>query len=557
MGLLVNGAIGALSAVVGSLAAVSFVGSKLAPAGAILFGLIGFFAAGQIFAAPAAVPVAVSSRKQRGGAAAADVEFDDESAAKAAKKAKKLAAERAKKEAAEQARAEEQAAKAAAKKAEQKKAKKAAPVAAVESESESEAESPEPAAESAAPKSKSALKKAAKKAKEAAAKLEAEKAAKAAEKAAKKAAKKGEAAVNAVAAPVAKAAKNAAAPAVDAIKAQAAAAAAAADLDGWETIEPTKPTKSQLAKAAAAPAVAAAAATSNKKSGSIPASERELTEEIVIPTKFHAKIIGHEGSTLAKLQSGSGARIDMPKRDSNSAKIQITGTPAQVYAARNAIESLAERGFSSITDPGKLSDDLSVEDRDIGLIMGAGGATLKAIEKHTGASIKLPERAPKPVAAAAASGKRPVPSAASSGAASTKKVVLTGQKDQVKAAKAAIRQLLSDRFTTLVESQRDWIKLEVPFPAEKIGALVGKNGSVIRHIQNSTKAQVNLPEKGAKGDESAVSIVGPASQVHAAHKLVLKLLEPAPAAPEPEEEDLATDDAWGQEHTAQGEDALW
>jgi hypothetical protein len=77
MGLLVNGAIGALSAVVGSLAAVSFVGSKLAPAGAILFGLIGFFAAGQIFAVPAAVPVA-ASRKQRGGAASADVEFDDE-----------------------------------------------------------------------------------------------------------------------------------------------------------------------------------------------------------------------------------------------------------------------------------------------------------------------------------------------------------------------------------------------------------------------------------------------------------------------------------------------
>lgn len=507
MGVLVNVALGALAGVVGSLLATTFGSSSSAVPIGILAGLVGYFAGGAL--APAG-PVK--------SAAASISEWEEADAAKKAKKAKKAAAEARKKEEANAAREAEAAEKKAAKAKADKKAKAAKAAAAVVAKVESE---PEEEEVEAAPKSKSAIKKAKLKAKEAAAKAEAEAAAKAAAKKAKKAEKAGAAPAKAEAAAPAKVALTAS---QEKAAAKAAAAAAAADLDGWETIEATKPTKSQLAKSAAAAAAPAG------KPKPIPSSERLLTEELIIPTKEHSLIIGKAGETLKKLSEGTGATIDMPKRESASAKIQITGTPAQVAAAKNAITSLVERGFSSITHPGILSDDITIDPKNIGLILGASGSTLRKIIEVTGAKINLPEKG-----------------------SSSKKVLLVGEKEAVRAAKAALRSLIADGFSSITHPT--WIKVEVDFPADKFGILIGEKGQTIKSIQGDTKARINLPEKGTKA--TTVSVCGEAAAVAKAQKQIEKLLEPLAPLPDPEEEDLATDDAWGQEHTAQGEDALW
>lgn len=535
MGVLVNSALATLVGLLASLIA-SFVLPQFALPIAILFGAAGFFVAGLL------VPEPVKSvGGRRGAATAPTTELEEATAAKALKKQKKAAAEKAKREAAEVAKIEEAAAKAAAKKLAAKKAKKAkAAVVVVESESESESEAEVVVVEeeeevSAAPKSKSAIKKAKAKAKEAAAKAAEAAAAKAAAAAEKKQKKKGGAAkeaapVAAAAAPVEAAVPAAATKAaLSKAAAKALAAAVAADLEGWETIEATKPTKSQLA-AKAAEVVSPVASTKGKKQESIPSSERLLTEDVIIPIKNHALIVGTKGATLNLLTSGSGATIDMPKRESNSAKIQITGTPAQVALARNAIESLVERGFSNITHPGTLSDDINVDPKDMGLIMGPKGETLKTIQSKTGARIDLPDRG-----------------------SSSKKVTIVGEKDAVRAAKAALRSLITDGFTVLV--QPDWIKQEVQFPAEKFGILIGPGGQNIKSIQGNTRARINLPEKNSKS--SVVTVCGTVESVAAAVRAIDKILEPLAPLPEPNDESLATDDAWGQEHTAQGEDALW
>ena len=526
MGILVNVAIGALAGVVGSLVGATVLGKSMQVPAFIVFALVGYFAGGILAGGHTAKKVTD-----------AVAEWEDEDKAKKAKKAKKAAAEARKKEEASAAREAEAAAKAAAKKAEKKAAEKAkakaAAKAAVVADSASESEGEEEVEETSAPKSKTAIKKAKAKAKEAAAKAAAE----AAAKAAAKKDKKGGAAAAAAAAPAAAApAKGAKAPAAAAgqtaqekATAKAAAAAAAADLEGWETIEATKPTKSQLAKASA---TAAAPAQSGKghKQESIPSSERPLTEEVIIPTKHHALIIGPKGATLNLLTSGSGAVIDMPKRDTASAKITITGTPAQVAVAKNAIQSLADRGFSNLTHPGTLSDDITVEPTNIGVIVGPNGATLRTIQEKTSTKINLPEKG-----------------------SSSKKVTIVGEKEGVKAAKVALKSLIQDGFSTL--THEGWVRHEMPFPSDKFGILLGKNGQTIKSIQGQTKAKINLPEKGSKA--TTISIVGTPAAVAAAEKDINRLLEPLAPLPDPEEEDLATEDAWGQEHTAQGEDALW
>jgi len=518
MSVLVNAALAALAGVIGSLLGAAVAGQKLALPIGILTGLLGYFASGAL--------VPQQSRVKSSSSAVS--EWEEEDKAKKAKKAKKAAAEARKKEEAAAAReAEEQAKKEekkAAKKAAEAKAKKAAAkqaavAAPVDSDSDEDSE------EDAAPKSKSAIKKAKKAAKEAAAKKEAE----AAAKAAAKKGKKGAAAEPVAAASATKtAAKPALTPAQEKAAAKAAAAAAAADLEGWETIEATKPTKSQLAKAAVSSPVPSGKA---KKTESIPSSERLLTEELIIPVAKHSLIIGTQGKTLATLQTGSGAQIDMPKRDSASSKITITGTPAQVSAAKNAIQSLADRGFSSITHPGRLSDEISVDPDSIGLILGAKGKFLHEVQEATGTKINLPEK----------------------GSTTNKKVTIVGEKDGVKAAKAALRALLQDGFSSITHP--GWIKTEVDFPSDKFGVLIGPKGNTIKSIQKETSTRINLPAKDSKS--STVSICGLPADVAKVRARFDKMLEPPAPLPEPDEKDLATDDAWGQEHTARGEDALW
>jgi len=220
----------------------------------------------------------------------------------------------------------------------------------------------------------------------------------------------------------------------------------------------------------------------------------------------------------------------MPKRDSGSSKVQITGTPAQVASARNAIESLATRGFSVLTHPTTLSDEMTVDPDSVGLILGAKGANLKAIQDSTKTRINLPDKN-----------------------SSSKKVTIVGEKEGVKAAKAALRQLIADGFSPLTHP--NWIKVEMDFPADKMSILIGKKGQTIKSIQGDTKARINLPEKNS--NSSTISVCGPPEAVAKAEKQINKLLEPLEPLPEPEDRDLATKDAWGQQHTAGGEDDLW
>jgi polyribonucleotide nucleotidyltransferase len=112
--------------------------------------------------------------------------------------------------------------------------------------------------------------------------------------------------------------------------------------------------------------------------------------------------------------------------------------------------------------------------------------------------------------------------------------------------------LITDGFSTLTHD--GWVKVDIAFPSEKYGILIGPKGQTIKSIQGNTKTRINLPEKTSKSP--TVSVCGLPAGVAQAEKEIARLLEPLIVA-EPDVEDLANEDAWGAEHTARGDDALW
>jgi rRNA processing protein Krr1/Pno1 len=504
MGLLVNAAIAALAGSVGAILAATVISPTMSFPFGLLFGVLGFFLSKQLVPAETQATVDDFEARQL---------KKQQRKQKVAEKAKR---EREEAEAeAEQAAADRAAEKAAKQKKKLAAKKKAAQV--VDSDSESEQEEVVDTKNL----SKSAQKK-----------LKAKAKAKAAEDASSKlteAQKKKE---------KEKAKAKAKADADKASKAEAKLRASiAADTEGWNTIESTKPAKKAGGATTGAGAVAATTSTStgagkSGKQAETPSSERPLTIELIVPTKQHALLIGPKGATLQQIQAGSGATIDMPKRETASSKINITGTPAQVAAAKNSLESLIDRGFSTLTHPGILSDEVTVDPKLIGLILGKNAETLRTIQTKTNTRINLPDKGT---------------------TAKIAKITIVGEKDGVKLAKATLKQLITDGYSPL--THEGYVKVDIVYPKERLGLLIGPNGQTIKSIQGNTKTRINIPDKTS--NSQYVSVVGQPAGVAQAEKEILRLLEPPAPIPEPEEADLATEEAWGQQHTAQGEDALW
>ena len=164
---------------------------------------------------------------------------------------------------------------------------------------------------------------------------------------------------------------------------------------GWEVQKSDKPSSSKAAGSNKAKAATTTSVKGNKTDGNKGASggegeSKESTsssssgpdayEELYIPFKFHAQLIGSKGATLQQLQS-TGCKIDMPKKDSGSTKVQLTGSADAVKSAKAAIESLTTKGYSTITHPGWVHDDVNVDEKHFGLIIGPQGKYIQAIQQ--------------------------------------------------------------------------------------------------------------------------------------------------------------------------------
>ena len=326
------------------------------------------------------------------------------------------------------------------------------------------------------------------------------------------------------------------------------------DLAGWEVQKSDKPPSNKSSSLKGAQTAGAKPSSSRKRddgeskeseaasasASSSASAGSEVYEEMYIPFKHHAQLIGSKGATLQQLQSGSGCKIDMPKKDSGSTKVQLTGSAEAVQAARGAIDSLISKGYSTLTHPGFVHDDVTVEERQLGLIIGPSGAYIKAIQSKTATRISLPDKE--------ADG-------AGAGSGGSKKVVIVGKKEDVRSARLAIRELLADGFSPLTHD--GFVKREVSFPKDRLHQLIGSKGQTIKSIQGNSKARINIPDRsaGAGGEQDVkVSVIGTPEAVAQAEKEIARLLIPVQVVEEEAEEEYR-DGTWSE--AGPTEDELW
>ena len=142
-------------------------------------------------------------------------------------------------------------------------------------------------------------------------------------------------------------------------------------------------------------------------------------------------------------------------------------------------------------------------------IIGKGGASIKAIQQHTGVKISTPSGYTR----TAPSGETIVPSKV--------KIVLAGPKDKVALARSLILDLTKYFHTPVTHP--GLVHIELDIPANYYNYIIGAKGSEIKHIQANYKVTVYIP--GAESSHDQLLIVGDEAAVQNAEKHIRRLME--------------------------------
>lgn len=148
--------------------------------------------------------------------------------------------------------------------------------------------------------------------------------------------------------------------------------------------------------------------------------------------------------------------------------------------------------------------------RYIAEIIGKGGASIKALQNATGVRITTPN-------APTAAGKGPVVGAE----VQKVRIGLAGPREKVLIAKAAIKDITKYYHTEITHPGVTHVELDVP--TTYFNFIIGAKGSEIKHIQNSYKVNVYVPN--ANSVNQNLLIVGKEDGVQSAQHHIDKLIE--------------------------------
>lgn len=246
-----------------------------------------------------------------------------------------------------------------------------------------------------------------------------------------------------------------------------------------------------------------------------------LVEEVTVPNKLVGLVIGRGGEMINKLQSESGAKIQVapdPPADVahmyNDRQITITGISEAVDKAKRLIDEIRNEGkvperlLMGGSAAGEYSIEIKVSAGKIGLVIGKGGETIKSLQERAGCKMVLfqdGEYANAP----------------------EKPLRISGEQSKVFYGQQLVEDLLTSKELEAIHpAQRErhdsveggeYAEMEVPRDA--VGFVIGARGQSINNIQQMTGCRIQFKNE-MEGEFKIATLQGSPQQVaHAKEKL--------------------------------------
>ncbi|CAJ0967134.1 unnamed protein product [Ranitomeya imitator] len=289
-----------------------------------------------------------------------------------------------------------------------------------------------------------------------------------------------------------------------------------------------------------------------------------LTEEYKVPDGMVGFIIGRGGEQISRIQQESGCKIQIapgkpfkmlksvlvyyersegmmtwlvralclnvsaedaedgtaPERGADSGGMpdrscMLTGTPDSVQGAKRMLDQIVEKGrptpYHHGDGPGNSIQELMIPASKAGLVIGKGGETIKQLQERAGVKMVMIQDGPQNTGA-------------------DKPLRITGDPYKVQQAKDMVLELIRDQGG-FRESRNEYGSrlggndgIDVPIPRFAVGIVIGRNGEMIKKIQNDAGVRIQFKPDDGSTPERIAQISGPPDRCQHAAEIITDLL---------------------------------
>ncbi|KAG8555317.1 hypothetical protein GDO81_017668 [Engystomops pustulosus] len=242
-----------------------------------------------------------------------------------------------------------------------------------------------------------------------------------------------------------------------------------------------------------------------------------LSEEYKVPDGMVGFIIGRGGEQISRIQQESGCKIQiapdsggMPDRSCT-----LTGSPDSVQEAKRLLDQIVEKGrptpYHHGDGPGNTVQEIMIPASKAGLVIGKGGETIKQLQERAGVKMVMIQDGPQNTGA-------------------DKPLRITGDPYKVQQAKDMVLELIRDQGG-FREPRNEYGSriggnegIDVPIPRFAVGIVIGRNGEMIKKIQNDAGVRIQFKPDDGSTPERIAQITGPPDRCQHAADIINDLL---------------------------------
>uniref|UniRef100_A0A3B3RLU6 Far upstream element (FUSE) binding protein 3 n=1 Tax=Paramormyrops kingsleyae TaxID=1676925 RepID=A0A3B3RLU6_9TELE len=236
-----------------------------------------------------------------------------------------------------------------------------------------------------------------------------------------------------------------------------------------------------------------------------------MTEDFKVPDKMVGFIIGRGGEQITRIQLESGCKIQIAADSGGmmDRPCTLTGSPENIEHAKRLLGQIVERcrngpGFHSELEGTSAVQEILIPASKVGLVIGKGGDTIKHLQERTGVKMIMIQDGPMPTGA-------------------DKPLRITGDPFKVQQARELVVEIIKDQGDFRsgrgdFGSRLGGSSLDVAVPRFAVGIVIGRNGEMIKKIQNDAGVRIQFkPDDGISPDRVAQVMGQPERCQHAVH----------------------------------------
>uniref|UniRef100_A0A3Q1IP45 K Homology domain-containing protein n=1 Tax=Anabas testudineus TaxID=64144 RepID=A0A3Q1IP45_ANATE len=244
-------------------------------------------------------------------------------------------------------------------------------------------------------------------------------------------------------------------------------------------------------------------------------------EDYKVPDRMVGFIIGRGGEQITRIQLESGCKIQIAADSGGLMErpCSLTGTPESIEHAKRLLVQIVERcrngpGFHSDGEGATSVQEMLIPASKVGLVIGRGGDTIKQLQERAGVKMMMIQDGPMPTGA-------------------DKPLRISGDPYKVQAARELVLEVIREKDGDFRSGRNDFgarlggSSLDVPVPRFAVGIVIGRNGEMIKKIQNDAGVRIQFKADDGISPERVAMVMGQPDRCQHAVHLINELIQTA------------------------------